>query len=83
MKGYTRQIFSLAAIAVSFTAGGFAADAKSLEGRWDATLTTKTGVVPFRLDIPATAQLSRAPFITAGIPLKPPPALSLRMALLY
>ena len=51
MKGYTRRIFSLAAIAASFTAGGLAADSKSLEGRWDAALTTKTGTVPFRLDI--------------------------------
>ena len=28
-----------------------AASAQSLEGRWDASLITKTGVVPFRLDI--------------------------------
>jgi thiol-disulfide isomerase/thioredoxin len=51
MNGYSRQILGLAAIVAGFAASGFAADASSLEGRWDATLTTKTGVVPFRLDI--------------------------------
>jgi thiol-disulfide isomerase/thioredoxin len=51
MKRYSLRILSLAALAASLTTGGFAADAQSLQGRWDATLTTKTGVVPFRLDI--------------------------------
>jgi len=51
MKSYSTRIAGLAAIAVSFATAGFAADARVLEGRWDATLTTKTGVVPFRLDI--------------------------------
>jgi peroxiredoxin len=51
MKSYSTRIAGLAAIAVSFATAGFAADAHALEGRWDATLTTKTGVVPFRLDI--------------------------------
>jgi len=56
MKGSTKQIFGLAAMVVSFTASGFAGDAQSvvsqsIAGRWDATLATKTGVVPFRLDI--------------------------------
>src|ERR1700722_2628987 len=51
MKRYSSGILSLAALAVSLTTGSFAADARSLEGRWDATLKTKTGVIPFRLDI--------------------------------
>src|SRR6202050_4691539 len=51
MKSYSTRIAGLAAIAVSFATAGFAADANALEGRWDATLTTKTGVIPFRLDI--------------------------------
>src|SRR5580658_3318284 len=50
MKGYTTRILGFAAVA-SLGAISFAADSKSLEGRWDATLVTKTGVVPFRLDI--------------------------------
>jgi thiol-disulfide isomerase/thioredoxin len=37
--------------AAAFSTTAFAQDAKSLDGRWDATLTTKTGAVPFRLDI--------------------------------
>ena len=54
MKGsFTTRIFGFAAAAV--IAAGFAyaapADSQSIAGRWDATLTTKTGVVPFRLDI--------------------------------
>ncbi len=51
MKRYSSRILSLAALAASLATAGFAADAQSLQGRWDATLTTKTGVVPFRLDI--------------------------------
>src|SRR5580658_3531804 len=50
MKGYTTRILGFAAVA-SLGAISFAADSKSIAGRWDATLTTKTGVVPFRLDI--------------------------------
>jgi peroxiredoxin len=53
MKGLFTRTIGLTAVAISFA---FAAQADSLEagslqGRWDATLTTKTGVVPFRLDI--------------------------------
>jgi len=54
MKRYTARILGFTAVAVSFGADIAAyaqTDAKSLAGRWDATLTTKTGVVPFRLDI--------------------------------
>src|SRR6204780_2009441 len=54
MKSSTIRIFGLAIIAAGFGTGIAAfgqANAKSLEGRWDAALTTKTGVVPFRLDI--------------------------------
>jgi len=54
MKLYSTGILGLAAIVVSFGTGIAAyaqADAKSLAGRWDASLVTKTGVVPFRLDI--------------------------------
>jgi thiol-disulfide isomerase/thioredoxin len=54
MKHYAIRILGFAAIVVGFGTGIAAyaqANAKSLEGRWDATLTTKTGVVPFRLDI--------------------------------
>jgi thiol-disulfide isomerase/thioredoxin len=56
MNSYSTRIAGLAAIAVSFATAGFAADAKSpvsqsIAGRWDATLTTKTGAIPFRLDI--------------------------------
>src|ERR1700689_2657516 len=50
MKGLSVRILGLAAVAVSF-AYSAPGDAKSLEGRWDASLTTKLGVVPFRLDI--------------------------------
>ena len=45
MKSITIRIFGLAALAVA------AFGQQMIEGRWDATLTTKTGVVPFRLDI--------------------------------
>jgi peroxiredoxin len=51
MKRYSSRILSLAALAASLATSGLAADARSLQGRWDAALTTKTGVVPFRLDI--------------------------------
>src|ERR1035438_3896370 len=51
MRGYTIRVLGVAAAVVSLSAAAFAQDAKSLNGRWDATLTTKTGVVPFRLDI--------------------------------
>ena len=51
MTRYSSRILSLAALAASITTAGFAADAAHLDGRWDATLTTKTGAVPFRLDI--------------------------------
>jgi thiol-disulfide isomerase/thioredoxin len=52
MKGSSIRIFAFAAI-VGFgtNAGAFAADTQSLDGRWDAVLTTKAGAVPFRLDI--------------------------------
>jgi peroxiredoxin len=55
MKNYTVRVLGFAAVLVSFGTGMSASaaqgDAKALGGRWDATLTTKTGVVPFRLDI--------------------------------
>src|SRR4051794_4046454 len=55
MRRYTTQVLGIIAVAASIGTGAsaFAADpgAGSLEGRWDATLSTKTGVVPFRLDI--------------------------------
>ena len=51
MKSYTVQMLGVAAIAMGLSTGAYAQDAKSINGRWDATLTTKTGVVPFRLDI--------------------------------
>jgi thiol-disulfide isomerase/thioredoxin len=55
MKGYAIRTLGIAAVVVSFGTGIAAyaaeADSKSIDGRWDATLTTKTGVVPFRLDI--------------------------------
>src|ERR1700722_14506020 len=50
MKGLSTRIVGLAAVAVSFACAVQAAS-NSLEGRWDATLITKTGVIPFRLDI--------------------------------
>jgi len=40
--------FVIAAIAAGFAYG---APAESIDGRWDASLITKTGAVPFRLDI--------------------------------
>jgi thiol-disulfide isomerase/thioredoxin len=49
MKSYSIRILGLAAVAVSF--GMAETNSASIDGRWDATLTTKTGVVPFRLDI--------------------------------
>jgi thiol-disulfide isomerase/thioredoxin len=49
MRDYKVRIFSVAAAVLSI--GGTAFAQESLDGRWDATLTTKTGVVPFRLDI--------------------------------
>ncbi len=45
-----KKVLALAALVAGF-ASAAPADSKFLEGRWDATLTTKTGVVPFRLDI--------------------------------
>jgi len=45
---HTIRILSLAAIVASV---GFAAPADSIDGRWDASLATKTGTIPFRLDI--------------------------------
>lgn len=48
MKGLFTRTIGLTAVVVSFA---FAAQADSLQGRWDATLITKTGAVPFRLDI--------------------------------
>jgi peroxiredoxin len=55
MRRYTTRILGIIAVAASFGTGAnaLAADpgARSLEGRWEATLTTKAGVVPFRLDI--------------------------------
>ncbi len=47
MKSNSIRILSIAALA----AGSAAYGQQALDGRWDATLTTKTGVVPFRLDI--------------------------------
>src|SRR5580658_11388180 len=43
-----KKVLGLAAIVISF---GYAAPADSLAGRWDASLITKTGTIPFRLDI--------------------------------
>src|SRR5579863_2381172 len=43
-----KKVLGLAAIVVSFA---YAAPADSLAGRWDASLITKTGAIPFRLDI--------------------------------
>jgi thiol-disulfide isomerase/thioredoxin len=48
MRSYATRVFG---IALSLGVCAFAQDAKSINGRWDAALTTKTGVVPFRLDI--------------------------------
>lgn len=49
MRNTSKTRAGLAAgIAICFAS---AASAQSLEGRWDASLITKTGVVPFRLDI--------------------------------
>jgi peroxiredoxin len=48
MKGLSIRILGLAAAAVSFA---YSAPADAVGGRWDASLVTKTGVVPFRLDI--------------------------------
>jgi thiol-disulfide isomerase/thioredoxin len=48
MRSYATRVFGIALI---LGACAFAQDAKSINGRWDATLTTKTGAVPFRLDI--------------------------------
>ncbi len=47
------QILVFAALAAGpiMMSAGTAQAASTLEGRWDATLTTKTGAVPFRLDI--------------------------------
>jgi peroxiredoxin len=51
MKSPTKRILGFAAIVVGFGACAFGADSKSLDGRWDASLITKTGTIPFRLDI--------------------------------
>lgn len=55
MRSYIVRAAAVAAVALSSGFCALAQDAttttKSLEGRWDATLTTKTGAVPFRLDI--------------------------------
>jgi peroxiredoxin len=54
MKGsFTTRVPGFAAIAAIAASFAYAApvDLRSIAGRWDATLTTKTGVVPFRLDI--------------------------------
>jgi hypothetical protein len=48
MKGLSIRILGLAAAAVSFA---YSAPADAVAGRWDASLVTKTSVVPFRLDI--------------------------------
>jgi thiol-disulfide isomerase/thioredoxin len=49
MKGLTKSIFGIAAVALSFgTSTGWA---QSLEGRWDATLKSGGNSIPFRLDI--------------------------------
>ncbi len=49
MKMYSKHAIALAAILAGVSA--FAAGTDSLEGPWDATLTVKTTVIPFRLDI--------------------------------
>ena len=49
MKKYSKSTIALAAILAGVSA--FAAGTDSLEGRWDATLTVKATVIPFRLDI--------------------------------
>ncbi len=49
MKKYSKSTIALAAILTGVSA--FAAGTDSLEGRWDATLTVKATVIPFRLDI--------------------------------
>jgi thiol-disulfide isomerase/thioredoxin len=46
---YSKSAIALAAILAS--TGAYAAGADSLDGRWDASLTVKTTVIPFRLDI--------------------------------
>src|SRR5947209_4943007 len=53
MSSYTLRRLGMAAAVIGAisASGAFAQDAKSLDGRWDATLDTKTGKVPFRLDI--------------------------------
>jgi thiol-disulfide isomerase/thioredoxin len=48
MRSYATRVLG---IALSLGVCAFAQDAKSINGRWDATLTTKSGAVPFRLDI--------------------------------
>ena len=49
MRMFSKRGVALAAVLTC--ASAFAAGADSLEGRWDATLTVKTTVIPFRLDI--------------------------------
>jgi thiol-disulfide isomerase/thioredoxin len=49
MRNYSKSAIALAAILTGVSL--FAAGSDSLEGRWDASLTVKTTVIPFRLDI--------------------------------
>src|ERR1700683_5187314 len=49
MRKFSTTAIALAAILTGACA--YAADADSLDGRWEATLTIKTTVIPFRLDI--------------------------------
>ena len=49
MRKFSKSGITLAAILTGVSV--FAAGADSLEGRWDATLTVKATVIPFRLDI--------------------------------
>jgi thiol-disulfide isomerase/thioredoxin len=49
MRKFSKSGIAVAAILTC--ASAFAAGIDSLEGRWDATLTVKTTVIPFRLDI--------------------------------
>jgi peroxiredoxin len=52
MKGLSRRIISLAAAVMLLATIALAqSPAQSLEGRWDASVTIKDVVIPFRLDI--------------------------------
>src|ERR1700733_14997607 len=68
MKGSSIRIFAMAAIAVGTRVGAFAADTQSLDGRWDAVLTTKAGTVPFRLDISGEGATLKGTFFNGWDP---------------